>query len=212
MANILLNTAELSMADPMVKQEMKRHAVIMVIKAELSNLKIAQFLKVARSFVYKIRKELEAKDENVSSASNRKKHRRRTDTFRTPKFIQQVKQTIDENSRRSMRLIAKEHHMSEGTIRNVVHKDIRYKSYAMRKGHFISETVKENHLIRSKRHPNKLKNPAEKDVISFFSDEKNFDQDQKVNRRNDRWLCADPSEVPRVMRTKFPATNPGDAD
>lgn len=24
-------------------------------------------------------------------------------------------------------------------------------------------------------------------MFRFFSDEKNFDQDQKVNRRNDRW-------------------------
>jgi len=43
-------------------------------------------------------------------------------------------------------------------------------------------------------------------MLWFYSDEKNFDQDQKVNRRNDRWLCADPSEVPHVMHTKFPAT------
>jgi len=26
------------------------------------------------------------------------------------------------------------------------------------------------------------------------------------NRRNDRWLCFYPSEVPTVMHTKFPAT------
>ncbi|XP_036359001.1 uncharacterized protein LOC118763460 [Octopus sinensis] len=48
------------------------------------------------------------------------------------------------------------------------------------KSHFMSEAVKENYLIRSKRLLNKLKNPAEKDVIWFFSDEKNFDQDQKI--------------------------------
>jgi len=42
-------------------------------------------------------------------------------------------------------------------------------------------------------------------MLWFYSDEKNFDQDQKVNRRNDR-LCADPSEVPHVMHTKLPAT------
>lgn len=27
-----------------------------------------------------------------------------------------------------------------------------------------------------------------------------------MNRRNDRWLCADPSDVPHVMHTKFPAS------
>ena len=40
----------------------------------------------------------------------------------------------------------------------------------------------------------------------FFSDEKNFTQDQKVNQQNDRWLCEDPKEVPIVMSTKFPAS------
>ncbi|UYV66041.1 hypothetical protein LAZ67_3006267 [Cordylochernes scorpioides] len=40
----------------------------------------------------------------------------------------------------------------------------------------------------------------------FFSDEKNFDVDQKVNPRNDRWICKDPSEIPVVMHTKFPAS------
>ena len=40
----------------------------------------------------------------------------------------------------------------------------------------------------------------------FLSDEKNFDQDQKINQRNDRWLCQDPADVPHIMHTKFPAT------
>ena len=39
---------------------MKRHAVIMSIKVEHSDLKIARFLKVARFFVYKVKKGLKA--------------------------------------------------------------------------------------------------------------------------------------------------------
>lgn len=27
---------------------------------------------------------------------------------------------------------------------------------------------------------------------------------KNVNRRNDRWLCADPSDISNVMHTKFP--------
>ncbi len=53
---------------------------------------------------------------------------------------------------------------------------------------------------------NKLKNPAANGQLVFSSDEKNFSQDQKVNRKNNRWLCADISDVPIVMATKFPAT------
>lgn len=52
---------------------------------------------------------------------------------------------------------------------------------------------------------NKLKNWAEKYVITC-SDEKIFHQDQKVNQRNDRWLCEKPLGVLRVMHIKFTAS------
>ena len=100
--------------------------------------------------------------------------------------------------------MAKDFKVSKCTIRRVVHEDVRYKSYVMRSGQFISEKTKENRLIRAKRLLSKLKH-QETGTLWFFSDEKNFDQDQKVNPRNDRWLCRDPSEVPAVMHTKFPA-------
>jgi hypothetical protein len=35
---------------------------------------------------------------------------------------------------------------------------------------------------------------------------KNFSKDQKVIRKNNRWLCADITEVPIVMTTKYSAT------
>jgi hypothetical protein len=47
------------------------------------------------------------------------------------------------------------------------------------------------------------KHPSVSNQLIFFSDEKNFTQDQKVNRRNNRRLCSD---VPIVRSTKFPAT------
>ena len=40
---------------------------------------------------------------------------------------------------------------------------------------------------------------------TVFQTKKNLNQYQKLIRRNDRWLCADPSEDTRVMHTKFPA-------
>ncbi|UYV68766.1 hypothetical protein LAZ67_6000748 [Cordylochernes scorpioides] len=49
-----------------------------------------------------------------------------------------------------------------------------------------------------------VKNVKEK--IDGNPDEKNFDVDQKVNPRNDRWICKDSSEIPVVMHTKFPAS------
>jgi len=39
--------------------------------------------------------------------------------------------------------------------------------------------------------------------IRFFSDEKIFSVDAKVNRRTDRWLAYDSEDVLIIVRTKF---------
>ena len=43
-------------------------------------------------------------------------------------------------------------------------------------------------------------------MLWFFSDEKNFCQDQKVNKQNNRWIATFTSHEIIVMKTKFPAT------
>ena len=61
------------MTDPMLTNEMKRHPVIVVSKADHGDLKIARFLSVARSFADKIRKEIEKENDNVMSGSKPQK-------------------------------------------------------------------------------------------------------------------------------------------
>ena len=97
----------------MLPQEMKRHAVIVVLAAKHSDLKISNFLHVARSFVHKIRLEFKGCDGNVSCVAKRKKHSHRSDSVRIPEFIWNVQNIIGENAERSMRSIAKEPQVSE---------------------------------------------------------------------------------------------------
>jgi hypothetical protein len=52
----------------------------------------------------------------------------------------------------------------------------------------------------------RLKAPTENNQLIFFSEEKNFSQDQKINRKNNSWMCSDISEVPIMMAMKFPST------
>ena len=40
----------------------------------------------------------------------------------------------------------------------------------------------------------------------FFSDEKIFTIDAKVNHRNDRWIASDSNDVPVVGKSQTPAT------
>ncbi|KAM3171983.1 hypothetical protein ACTXT7_015482 [Hymenolepis weldensis] len=54
-------------------------------------------------------------------------------------------------------------------------------------------------LMRAKGFSKKLKYPEEEECLWFFSDQKNFHWDEKVNPRNNRWPCADPTQVPTVM-------------
>lgn len=100
------------MAAIIFAQEIKWHALIMEIKAPHSNLEIAQFLTI-RVFLYKVCKDLEAKDRNVSPVAQLKKHSRHADTIRTLEFIRQVQLTIDGNSRRFIMSITKECYLSE---------------------------------------------------------------------------------------------------
>ncbi|QQP41327.1 Uncharacterized protein FKW44_015655 [Caligus rogercresseyi] len=43
-------------------------------------------------------------------------------------------------------------------------------------------------------------------MIWLFSDEKNFSQDQVYIRQTHRWITSCPKDVPKVMKTQFPAT------
>ncbi len=104
-----------------------------------------------------------------------------------------------------MRSIATEFGVGESTVRRIMQEDLRYKSYAMRRGQFMSEATKARRADKARKLLARLKHPSVSNQLIFFSDEKNFTQDQKVNRKNNRWLCSDPTEVPIVMSTKFPA-------
>jgi len=59
-------------------------------------------LNLARSFVHKVRQELEVSDDNVESVAKRKKHKARSDIVRTSQFVQQVQGIIDEDPSKSI--------------------------------------------------------------------------------------------------------------
>ena len=70
----------------------------------------------------------------------------------------------------------------------------------------MSAQTREQRFIRAKLLLNKLKHSQIPDMLWFNSEKKTFDQDKKINRRNDRYLCGNTTAVPLVMRTTFPAT------
>lgn len=67
-----------------LKQEMKRHAVLVVLAAHHSDLEIANFLKVAKSFVYRVQAELMCCGGDVASVAKSKMHSQPCDIVRSP--------------------------------------------------------------------------------------------------------------------------------
>ena len=74
----------------------------------------------------------------------------------------------------------------------------------MQTGQLLTQATKDRRLLNSTKLLNKLKHPKESNMLSFFSDEKNFCQDQAHSRQNNQWIAMCPNDVPRVMKTKFP--------
>ncbi|EFN83666.1 hypothetical protein EAI_05198, partial [Harpegnathos saltator] len=88
-------------------------------------------------------------------------------------------------------------------MRRIV-EDLRYKSYTIKVRQMLSEADRTKRVERCDLLLCSLRNNAT-GRLRFFSDEKIFTVDAKINRRNNRWLAHDPEDVPIVSRTKFPA-------
>ncbi|UYV73848.1 hypothetical protein LAZ67_11001126 [Cordylochernes scorpioides] len=182
-----------------------RAAIIVALRAERSPKEIVDFLKLPKTTIYRVKKQFDEADSNKEGIATRKKHSRRSDRVRGEEFVKNFKEKIDGNPGKSMRAIAKEMDVGSMTIVRTIHEDLDLKSYALRKGQLLTENMKNNRKGKAAALLNNLKHDSF-GMLRFFSDEKNFDVDQKVNPRNDRWICKDPSEIPVVMHTKFPAS------
>ena len=128
------------MKDNKLTQEIKRHAVIVAITAKHSDLEILQVLNVAWSLVFKDSPELGICG-NMESVVKRRKHKPRSDTVRTPQFVQQVQDIIDEDPSKFISTISRNLQVSICTFRGIIHKDIRFKYNVMRRGPFMSAKI-----------------------------------------------------------------------
>ena len=109
---------------------------------------------------------------------------------------------IDNDSSKSIRSIARNIGASEFLIRWVVHEDIQYFSYKMRKDNCLSQAMKNKRKELTAKPLNKLKHSIEPNMLWFFSSEKNFCKDQIVNSQNNCWLALSPQDV-QILKTKY---------
>ena len=160
-------------------EEEKRAAIVVGLRAGRTTGEKAEFNKLPRSLCYRIKKEFDGRvvgGENHDEVSvQRKTHKRRRDSIRTPEFVEELQNVIDEDPGKSKRSLARELNVSEGTVRKCVHEDIRYKYYALKRHQFMDEPTKDRRAEKAARLLVRFKHPQETNQLTFFSD-KNFCQ------------------------------------
>jgi hypothetical protein len=129
---------------------------------------------------------------------------------RSMEFIGNIRGILEATPDRSFRSIAKELNVSHATIISCVNEDLRCKSCCMQTGQFLSEAMKARRLLKSVKLLNKLKHPKDPGMFWFFSDEKNFCQDQFHNRQNRRWVAMCPKDVPATVMVFGVVSSEGD--
>ncbi|KYQ50144.1 hypothetical protein ALC60_10777, partial [Trachymyrmex zeteki] len=120
---------------------------------------------------------------------------------RTPDIIQRAQELIFEDPGQSIRKLSSVVGVSEKTMHRIVEEDLRYKSYTIKVRQMLSEAARTKRVERCNLLLCSLRNNAA--GFRFFSNEKIFTVDAKINRRNDRWLAHDPEDVLIVARTSF---------
>ena len=86
----------------------------------------------------------------------------------TPKFIGWIQAMIDNNPSKSIRPIARNMKESELLIRQVVHEDIRYFSYKIRKSQFLSQATYHKKKDNTVMLLNKLNHPLQLNMLCVF--------------------------------------------
>ena len=95
----------------------------------------------------------------------------------------EVQEKVRDKPETSMAALAAEMGVHRSTISKTI-KDLGMKSYTLRRRQLLTDATKERRLQKAKALLNDLKHESA-GMLRFFSDEKNFIQDQKVNRQND---------------------------
>ena len=154
--------------------------------------------------VQRLRAQLNASDDPLEVVERKPKAEDTARKNRTKEFIEKIQAIIDEIPQRPIRQIARDLGVSHTTVNACVKEDLKCMSYRRQTSQILPEKTKNLRLIKSVRLLNKLKHPKKPNILWFFSDEKNFCQDQMHNSQNHHSIATNNRDVPRVMKTKFP--------
>ena len=199
----------MSESDTMFNERDRRCAAVQHMLStdpSYDNRTIASTLKMQIRTIQRLRAQLNASDNTLEVVERKPKAEDTVRKTQTKDFIKKVPAIIDETLQRPIRQIARDLGISHTTVNACVKEDLKCRSYRHQKSQILTEKTKNLRLIKSIRLLNKLKHPKKPNMLWFFSDKKNFWQDQMHNSQNHRWIATNNKDMPRVMKRKFPAT------
>ena len=142
---------------------------------------IVEQLKVSAKTVYNVKKRFEdGKGLGHQSGAGRPK------SVTTPRLINAIKSRVARNPVQTMRGMARDLNVSEKTVRRIVKKNLKAKSFARNQKFLLTDRIKISRLERCEKILNKLK---KKMPIILFTDEKYFTVDPITNSRTSRYIA-----------------------
>ncbi|QQP50935.1 Transposable element tcb2 transposase [Caligus rogercresseyi] len=180
----------------------RRTAIIVALCCGRAPKEIIDFFKFPKATVYSIAKSFkESEDiEEGFLTPERKTPDRSQVRKRSADFIDRLQTMINDDPSVPMSTLAERLNVHRTTVLHAIHEDLRCNSYVLRVRQMLSDAMKKKRLERCELLITSLKHRAA-GRIRFFSDEKIFCVDAKINRQNDRWIGSDPDEVPIIGRT-----------
>ncbi|QQP54659.1 Uncharacterized protein FKW44_007563, partial [Caligus rogercresseyi] len=116
----------------------KRVTAVMMIRAGCKDMEIMKTACVARNTLKSIKSELEESNNDYEKVVERKKGKRRSDSLRTPEFVEKLQKKL-----------AEELGVGNTTVRVCINEDLRYHFYKRRKGQILTEKAQENQFNKA---------------------------------------------------------------
>ena len=165
-----------------------RKAIIKLHLQRKSERQIAESLGVPKTTVHDIISRF-----NETGINERRPGSGRPRTARTKANVRSIKGRIKRNSnsrKNSTREIGKALGISDGSVRNILHKDLGMKSRKKAKGQFLNQNAKQKSLDRCKRLKRRFAAGRHRSIL--FTDEKLFKDEQSFNSQNHRDWSVEP--------------------
>ena len=175
-----------------------RKTIVELHKAGIKTADIVRTTGYKKSTVYDAVKRFQ----ELGNSQDRPRSGRPT-TATTPENVNKVRCRIRRNSEQSMRKMASELGISESSVRNIVKRKLRLRSYKVGKAHFLDDRMKQQRLGKSRVMKRRVAAGRLNQVL--FTDEKIFTVQRIHNSQNQRELLRKKSLAQKIIqRSLFP--------